>query len=253
MWESLQNLVSLSSSELLIALAVVFTAGLVRGFSGFGLSALTMAGLAIMIPPIALIPICYLIEGTASLVMLRGGIRNADWSIVFGLAVGSAIGVPIGILATKIVDPSTSQIVALVLILTLAFMQLLKKSPAFLATRPGLYAAGVTAGIATGLAGVGGMVVALFALAQKKPIANIRGSLVMFLFVGMFTSGVTLVLMEVMTRTAFTRGIVFAPVVIVGVLIGSALFDPMREFLYKRVCLVLLIGLAGLGLIQLLF
>ena len=251
MWESLQNLVNLSSTHLLIALVVVFGAGLVRGFSGFGLSALTMAGLAVIIPPVALIPTCYLFEGVASLTMLRGGIRNADFRIVFGLAIFSAIGFPIGLWATKVVDASTSQMTALVLIIALALMQLLKKSPAFLGTRPGLYAAGLTAGIATGLASVGGMVVALYVLAQKTPIAQIRGSLVMFLFLGMFTSGISLVVMDVMTKTALMRGLVFAPVVIIGVLFGSLLFDPAREVLYKRVCLVLLIGLATLGMIRL--
>ena len=251
MWESLQNLVSLSGANLLIALVVVFVAGLVRGFSGFGLSALTMAGLTVIIPPIALIPTCYLIEATASLVMLRGGIRNADFRIVLGLAIFSAIGFPLGLSATKFFEPSTSQMTALVLIIILALMQLLKKSPAFLGTRPGLYAAGLTAGVVTGLASLGGMVVALYVLAQKTPIAAIRGSLVMYLFIGMFTSGTSLVLMDVMTKTAFMRGLVFAPVVIIGVLLGSLLFDPSREVLYKRVCLLLLISLATLGMLRL--
>jgi len=80
----------------------VFAAGLVRGFSGFGLSALTMAGLTVIIPPIALIPTCYLIEATASLVMLRGGIRNADFRIVLGLAIFSAIGFKTGYLSILI-------------------------------------------------------------------------------------------------------------------------------------------------------
>ena len=251
MWESLQNLASLNSTNLLIALVVVFVAGLVRGFSGFGLSALTMAGLTVIIPPIALIPTCYLIEATASFVMLRGGMRNADFRIVLGLVIFSAIGLPLGLSATKIVDVSTSQITALVLIIILALLQLLKKPPALLSTRPGLYAAGLTAGIATGLASLGGMVVALYVLAQKTPVAQMRGSLVMFLFLGMFTSGTSLILMDVMTKTAFMRGLIFAPVVIVGVLLGSLMFDPTRELLYKRVCLILLISLAALGMIRL--
>jgi len=138
--------------------------------------------------------------------MLRGGIRNADFRIVLGLAIFSAIGFPLGLSATKFFEPSTSQMTALVLIIILALMQLLKKSPAFLGTRPGLYAAGLTAGVVTGLASLGGMVVALYVLAQKTPIAAIRGSLVMYLFIGMFTSGTSLVLMDVMTKTAFMRG-----------------------------------------------
>ena len=61
MLANLQSFLSLSATELGICLAVVLFAGIVRGFSGFALSALTMAGLALIIPPLALIPICFLL------------------------------------------------------------------------------------------------------------------------------------------------------------------------------------------------
>ena len=59
MLANLQSFLSLSSMELGICLAVVLFAGIVRGFSGFALSALTMAGLeveAVMRPDSHLLP-----------------------------------------------------------------------------------------------------------------------------------------------------------------------------------------------------
>ena len=252
MLANLQSFLSLSSMELGICLAVVLFAGIVRGFSGFALSALTMAGLALIIPPLALIPICFLLESVASVVMLRGGFQMADRKIAWGLAIGSVVGTPVGLMATMAVAPDTSRTIALCLILVLALLQLLRKSPAFLATTAGLYVAGVTSGIATGLASVGGMVVALYVLAQQAPAARMRASLVMYLFLTMFSSALWLSVSGVLDMLAVKRALVFAPFVIGGVLLGTVLFRPSLEQFYKRFCLTLLMALALVGLARLL-
>jgi len=137
------------------------------------------------------------------------------------------------------------------LIVLLALMQLLRKSPAFLGTKPGLYAAGLTAGIAGGLAGVAGMVVALFVLAQNAAPAVMRASLVMYLFLGIFSSVFWLTLSGLLDSLAITRGLFLAPVAIIGVMIGTHLFRPSLEVFYKRFCLGLLIFVAVAGLLRL--
>ncbi len=240
----------LAPTQLIVCVGAVFLASLVRGFSGFALSALIMASLVVFIPPIHLIPICFLLEATASMVMLKGGIKEADMKIVWGLVIGSAIGVPIGLLATTSLPVESSKLIALILLILLALMQLFKVRIAFLATRAGLYISGLTAGIATGLASIGGMIVALYVLSQDRPARQMRGSLVMFLFLGMFTSLIYLVGYELITMTALKRAITFAPFVIAGVLIGSWLFKPKWEGFYKRFCLVLLIGLATVSMLR---
>ena len=186
------------------------------------------------------------------MVMLKGGIKEADMKIVWGLVIGSVIGVPIGLLATTSLPVESSKLIALILLISLALLQLFKVRIAFLATKAGLYLSGLTAGIATGLASIGGMVVALYVLSQDHPARQMRGSIVMYLFLGMFTSLFYLIGYEVLTTTALKRALVFAPLVIIGVLIGSKLFRPSLEGLYKRFCLLLLLALASLGLVRVL-
>ena len=252
MIERLATALVLGPAELVAVILAVFAAGLVRGFAGFALSAMIMASLALVIPPVALIPVCYVLEGVASLLMFRGGVREADWTVVWGLAIGSALGVPIGLYATVVLlSPDASRLAALCLIGTLAALQLTGRSPAVLATRPGLYASGLLAGIATGIASVGGMIVALYVLAGGAPPVRMRASLVMFLFVGMFTSGAWLLASGVLDQLALVRGAVLAPVVALGVLLGSALFRPSLQRFYRRFCLGLLIALALAGLVRL--
>ena len=103
----LAALTELSRQQFLIVAAACFCAGVVRGFSGFGLSALVMAALASMIAPVELIPVCYILEGVAGVMMFRGGVRDADMSVVWVLVICSAIGVPLGLLATVTVPVSS--------------------------------------------------------------------------------------------------------------------------------------------------
>lgn len=104
-------------------------------------------------------------------------------TLVWGLSIGAAIGAPIGLYATTNIDAGLSKLIALFIILSLTLAQLFKFRPRFLATKPGLYGNGLTAGVVTGLASVGAMVVALYILASEPAAKRIRASLVMFLFI----------------------------------------------------------------------
>ena len=248
MIDTLLKLTGLPLQDLLIAALAVLTAGLIRGFAGFGLSAILMASIVTIIPPVSLIPICFILEGLAGVIMFKGGIRHADMTLVWGLSIGSAIGAPIGLYATTSIDVDLSKLIALMVILSLTTALLFKFRPKFLATRPGLYGSGLTAGVVSGLASVGGMVVALYILASEPEVKKIRASLVMYLFIGMFTSLIYLFVYDMMTMQAFWRAAVFSPIVLLGVFLGGLLFRPAYEHLYKRVCLLLLVGLCVLGL-----
>jgi len=133
----------------------------------------------------------------------------------------------------------------------LAVLQLLRVRATLLATQPGLYLSGMVAGVATGLASVGGMVVALYVLARDAPAKAMRGSLVMYLFMTTFMSAIYLALYGMINETAVLRGLVFSIPCLVGVFVGKALFVPRFEGYYKPLCLLLLAGLAISGLSRL--
>lgn len=251
LWQDWLRLVALDEQVALIAIAAVFVAGIVRGFAGFALSAVTVAVLTPFIAPLELVPMCWFLEVAASLIMARGGFRDADRSMVVGLIVGSAIGVVIGLWVTGLLDPQLSKIVALILLLVLAALQLAKVRARFLATQPGLYAAGISAGLATGLAAIGGMVVALYVLAREAPARQMRGSLVLYLFGSEVAAGIALVVYGRMSEAVVARGLSLAVAAACGVLVGQALFTPRFEAFYKPVCLLLLIVLAFIGIIRL--
>lgn len=246
----LLDITNLTLSEFIILTVIVVVAGIVRGFSGFALSALVMATAVIILPPVALIPMLWWMEMAASLLMMKGGWADADRPTAYGLVIGSAIGWPIGLSLTTRLPVETSKIIALSIIVTLALSQLAKIRLPFLATKPGLYGTGVLAGFVSGLSHVGAMVVALYVLASDAPARSMRGSLILFLFLGSLVSFFVQLAFGVMDLSGIVRGLVFAVPTAIGVLIGLQLFVPRFEPYYRPICLSLLVGLAGVSLIR---
>jgi hypothetical protein len=66
-------------------------------------------------------------------------------------------------------------VVALALLIIVTALQLAHIRLPFLTTTPGTVAAGLTAGVASGAAGIGGTVVALYVLARQAAPARIAG------------------------------------------------------------------------------
>ena len=230
----------------------MFLAGIVRGFSGFALSAIVIASMAGTLPTVQLIPMVLFLEAAAGIVMLRGGIRDANMPIVWILSIGSILGVPIGLLATVILPVETSRIIALILILSLASLQLFKLTPGTLGSKTALYTTGIVAGIASGIAAVGGMVIALYVLASEENPRSMRGAIVMFLFIGLFTSMIWYIIYGIMDIRAAIRGVVFTPILLVGIFIGFKLFSPILQNFYKQFCLILLVFISVIGLVRVL-
>lgn len=251
--DALAETLALDPATLLLYAAGVFVAGLVRGFSGFALSATVMAGLATYVPPVELIPVNTFLELTAGALLVRGGTEEADGRVAWGLTIGTALGTPLGLWATTSVSADTSRTIALVLVAVLAALQLLRVRAPVLATRPGLYVSGVLSGIAAGLASIGGMIVALYVLAQDSPPRVMRATLILYLFLSLPVAFALYLLYGLITETVLLRAAVMSVVAGAGVLIGRALFHPALEPFYKRFCLALLMGLAVAGLIRLSF
>ena len=95
MMTELASLLGVDRQRVTLILALIcLVAGMVRGFSGFALSAMVMASGALIIPPVQLIPICWWLEMTASLFMLRSGWQEANRKVALGLAIGSTSACP---------------------------------------------------------------------------------------------------------------------------------------------------------------
>jgi len=248
--DSIWATLSLTPAQGIILAAIFLMAGLVRGFTGFALSAFGLALAVLILPPVELVPLMWWLEMGASLMMIRAGWGDADLQAAGILTVGSALGVFVGLGITTSIDPLASQRIALVILISLAALQLAKVRIKALDSTAGTASTGVVAGVATGLAGVGGMVVALYVLARDSEPRVMRATLVAFLFFASLTTLLTHIYYGTMNSTSAARGIFFLIPCMIGVFLGQKLFTPKLQPYYRSVCLSLLIGLGAVSLVR---
>jgi hypothetical protein len=241
---------ALTMGEALALVTIVLMAGIVRGFTGFALSAFVMALAVLILPPVEVSPVLFWLELAASVLMLRTGWHDGDRRAAAILVGGATVGGFAGIGATMVLDPGVSRIVALVILIALAALQLARLRLPGLTTVAGTTAVGLVSGAVTGLAGVGGMVVVLYVLARDDEPRVMRSTLVMYLAGTVVTGLAALLWWGTMTPVAALRGVALIPVCLLGVWLGMKLFTPRWQRLYRPLSLSLLLGLATLALLR---
>ena len=182
--------------------------------------------------------------------MIRSGWKEADPRFAIRLVVGSSLGLPLAFYLTTHVAVAPSQAIALGCIAAFAVLLLGKITLDFWGNPKGHLGVGVCAGIATELASVGGMVVARYVLVSNVPMRQMRATLVVFL---LFSQALTLIILitgRAMDQRAALRGVTLAVPTILGVYLRKKFFISSLEFFYHPFCLLLLNGLALLGLVR---
>ncbi len=242
-------------AALWLALAV-FGAGWLRGYSGFGFSALVVASAALVTHPLHLVAVVVVLEVVLSLqaVLARGagGGRDGLWRdveppVVVALAFGAAIGLPLGLAAlTRIPETGARIAIALGILLLCAVLM-----AGWRMQRRGTRGEDLAVGIASGLANapaMGGLPVAAWFAAQPMPAASFRANLVVYFpLLDLFALPLYwlhgLVSADTVTAVVLMLGPALA-----GNWLGARYFLRSRPRDFRRISIVLLAGLALAGL-----
>ncbi len=159
---------------LAICMLIVFGAGIVRGFAGFGFSALCVAGLTLFASPAVVVPPIFVLEVLASLSLLRGALKDADWPWLSWLMLGNALFIPLGIAVLAWVPETPLRLLIGALLLGAAVMLRSGFSLALAPTRSVRLATGLVSGFVNGVAAIGGIAVAVLLSAPRPAEAGRR-------------------------------------------------------------------------------
>jgi uncharacterized protein len=77
---------------LVAAIAIVFLAAIVRGYSGFGFSLLAITAVSLLYAPAMIIPSVFLLEIAASIHLLPGLWHDIYWRSLVPLVIGTPLG-----------------------------------------------------------------------------------------------------------------------------------------------------------------
>ena len=242
LFPSLPDIFSLSVLTL-----VLFVAGYVRGFSGFGFSAIVVSSMALIMDPVVIIAMVMVFEICASVFQIKNSYRHIDKPQVGLLLAGAVIGMPIGVAALVTLDVDVVRIFISLLILSLCLVLLsgwtLKKRPGAL----GQFIVGAGSGLANSAA-IGGLPVGLFLTAQNKEPAHFRANMIAYLFTLDIIGIGIMAYHDRFSTDIFVTAILLLPVLFAGIYFGSRHFFSTPSTSFRRLVIILLITLSLLGL-----
>lgn len=232
------------------AAAVVFLAGIVRGFSGFGFSLLAITALSLVFRPVDVIASIFLLELAASAHLLPGAWRAIAWRPVILLLIGCAVATPLGVLLLRSVPVDAMRLAlgAFVLATTGVLWRgyTLRTEPGPVATT----ATGAAAGLLNGAFGIGGPPVILFFLSTPSGRAAGRASLIAF-FLGTDVIGLGFQLRDgLITEAHLWRAAIMLPALVLGVALGARSFRGTDPAVFRRYVLGIMALLAVLTGLQ---
>ncbi|MCV0426396.1 MAG: sulfite exporter TauE/SafE family protein [Roseibium sp.] len=234
-----------SLSLLLFLATVLFIAGCVRGFSGFGAGMIFMPVAASVLLPATAAATFLFIDGIVALPLVVRAVRRCDWSTVLPAAAGAVIVVHLGawLLANSDVLLLRWIIFAIVtgLLVLLVSGWRYQKQP----TTAVSFGVGSVSGFLGGISQVSAPPVAAFWLSSANEPAIVRANLIVFFALASIGTFVAYTLNGFFTPEVFHLLIMAVPVYGIAIFVGSRVFKQADPALYRKIAYIL-IALAAL-------
>jgi uncharacterized protein len=233
----------------LILAACAFIAGLVRGFSGFGLSAVLVASAAFVISPKLIIPTAQAMEVIASIALIPSVWKEVNWKWLTPMAGAYALSIPAGVAALAYLPEQALRVGGCVILLVASLCLLLNARPKLPDGLPLRFGTGLVAGFFAGATSLGGMVASAMLFAVALPAKNLRATLIVLFFASALYSLTWGAWHGVVTSGTFTRAAWLAVPLLVGIAAGSHGFKHVSEAAFRKAVLALLavLSLAGIA------
>lgn len=233
---------------MLIAFALAFAGGAIRGFTGFGTPIFLAPIYAVLFSPQEAVPLLIILEIGIMAQMVPGAIRQIDWPEMNGLLLGCLPMLPVGGMMLGILDPNlVKKVIGLA---TASFVAMLwwgwrYRGPRTLPVRTAI---GALSGFSNGLTGIGAPPVILYHLSGDKEIAGIRANLVVYFAFITLVAVPFFVYAGLVTLETLLRWAALTPPLLIGVAVGSRFFQGASREVFMRAALLTLLVAALVGI-----
>jgi uncharacterized membrane protein YfcA len=228
---------------LLFLVVSALTAGLARGFSGFGGALIFVPLASAAVGPRLAAPILLVVDAVAAAGLIPDAWRRGGKREVGTMAVGAAFGVPVGSWLLTKTDPlavrwALAAVVAGLLLLLISGWQYRGRR-----TSPVTVGVGGIAGLLSGSVQIGGPPVVAFWLSSPLRADVVRANIVLFFAVSSVFSGIAYLAGGLITKSVLALSLIVGPTYGLGIYLGSHLFGIASETTFRRICY----GLIGIA------
>ena len=236
------------NSELVFAVSAVVCAGVLRGFSGFGVGMVLVPVLSLLYEPVVAVLTVVLLEFIPSIQLLPKAVKNCEWKSVIPISIVSMLTIPLGSLLLIHIDIELMRIViacvVLVGVLILASGWRYQGEYSVFSSM----STGAVSGLISGATGLGGLPVILYFLSGKLSAESARATIVVFLLFTFIVSVITYSVYGLFTPEILLRALWFVPPFVFAIALGGWLFGRLPEKVFRQVALIVLacVGLMAL-------
>ena len=234
MIENLPADLSIGSVAVLAITALV--AGCARGFSGFGGALIFVPVASSVVGPKLAVPLLLIVDVVVTPGLLPNAWRRADRLNVGVMAAGAALGIPLGTYLLTHIDGTTIRwaIVGIVV----ALLALLMSGWRYHGRPHGslTVAVGLTSGLFSGAAQVGGPPVVAYWLGGTWPPQAVRANIVLYFAISSLLSIASYLVAGIITLESILLSVMIGPTFAAGLFCGSRLFRRANEKTFRRIC-----------------
>jgi uncharacterized protein len=223
-----------SISALVFLAASAMTAGLARGFSGFGGALIFIPLASALIGPRLAAPLLLIVDAVAASGLIPNAWHCASRREVGTMAAGALIGVPLGVVLLARADPlalrwGLAAVVAAALVVLISGWRY--RGPR---TRPLTAGVGLLGGLLSGAAQIGGPPIIAYWLSSTLRPEVVRANVVLYFAISTVFTGTAYVVGGLITRSALMLALLVGPVYALGLYLGSRLFAIASETTFRR-------------------
>lgn len=230
----------------------ILIAALVRGYSGFGYSALVIAASSLVMNPLHMVAVVVILETAMSLQAWRGVGRDVDWRRVGFLLAGAAIGLPLGLWALTGISEDAARAVISAYVLGMCLVLLAGWQLRGEWRGGSNFVAGIVSGLANA-PGMGGLPIAAFFAAQAIPANVFRATLIAYFPLLDIYSAPLYWWHGLVSWDTIRASLIALPLTFLGNWLGGRHFFASDPQEFRRFAIVLLAVLATLGLLKAVF
>lgn len=221
----------------------------VRGYSGFGFSALVVTSAALVTDPVPLVATLVMCEIVLSFGQARGVVAKVDWRRMAGMLAGAAVVMPYSftLIARLGEDVARMAISGMVLAICLAMARGWQFGREI--GTVGNVIAGMASGVANGAA-AGGLPIAVYLTAQPIAAPVFRATLIAYLTLVCLIALPSLWWAGLLSAQSFVFLAAMAPMMALGLWVGGRRFTSASPHDFKKFTLLLLAALSVMGLVR---
>jgi uncharacterized protein len=225
----------------------IFGAAFVRGYSGFGYSALVITASSLVTNPLNFVAVVVLLEFAMSVQAWKGASADIDWRRVAYLVGGAVVGLPLGLWALTALSEDAARAIIAGYVLLMCAILLAGWRMQNEVKGPGNLAMGVVSGIANA-PGMAGLPVVAFFAAQPMTPQVFRATLIAYFPILDLYSGPVYWYYGLVGWDTLWASLWALPLTVLGNWFGGRQFfgTPPQDF--RRMAIALLAGLAALAL-----